>query len=93
MTVKLPFSEASIDSLLFVVPTTELRKKVLLIIDTNIINMLKPQESEELPDARHLEFMSIYNNWLGGEIDNYTHFATHGTKCFVPRTSNKEFAI
>ena len=37
--------------------------------------------------------MYIYNNWLGVEIDNYIHFATHGTKCFVPRKSNKEIAI
>ena len=54
MTVKLPFSEASIDSLLFVVPTTKYSKKVPLIIDTNSINKLKPQESEEVPDAWHI---------------------------------------
>ena len=37
-TVKLPFSEASVEVLLSVVPTTEYNKKEPIIVGTNIIN-------------------------------------------------------
>ena len=58
-TVKLPFSEATVDTLLLVVPTTEYSKKVPIIIGTNIINRLKPQVSEgdEVPDEWQSAFL------------------------------------
>ena len=66
-TVKLPFSEANIDTLLLVVPTTEYSKKVPLIIGMNVINRLKPQvsENEEAPQAWQSAAHSAYDMFHG----------------------------
>ena len=66
-TVKLPFSEANVDTLLLVVPTTEYSKKVPIILCTNIINRLTPQvsENEEMSDAWQSAFSSLSNNHVG----------------------------
>ena len=98
-TVKLPFSEASIDTLLLVVPTTMYSKKVPLIVGTNIINRMKPQvsENEEVPQAWQSAFMSLNNKQIGVvKLTNKLTLQPMEVKdvhCFVRKASSVESAI
>ena len=97
--MKLPFSEATVDTLLLVVPITEYSKKESIIIGTYIINRLKPQVSEgnEVPDEWQSAFLSLCNNQLG--VVKTTNKLTlqpmevKDINCFVRKASNVESAI
>ena len=97
-TVKLPFSEATVDTLILVVPTTDYSKKVP-IIGTNIINRLKPQVSEgdEVPDEWQSAFLSLCNNQL--QVVKTTNkiilqpMEVKDINCFVRKASNVESTI